>query len=108
MAEMTFKNCKIEKIVDGDTVDVIADLGFHVSTKVRIRLAYINAPEMSDAAGLEAKSTLSGLCLGADVSLTCHGKDRYGRWIGTLERKTDHLILNDEMIRLGMADKVNY
>lgn len=108
MAEMTFKNCKVEKIIDGDTVDVIADLGFSVSAKVRIRLAYINAPEMSDKLGLEAKSTLAALCSGADVSMICHGRDRYGRWIGTLERKTDHLILNDEMIRLGLADKVNY
>jgi micrococcal nuclease len=108
MAEVTYKNCRIERVVDGDTVDVIVDLGFFVSTKTRIRLAYINAPEVGDAAGVEAKNTLAALCLGAEVVLTCHGRDRYGRWIGTLERKTDHLNLNDEMIRLGCAVAVKY
>ena len=36
---------KIVKVVDGDTVDVIIDLGFHTTVKKRIRLYGINTPE---------------------------------------------------------------
>ena len=36
---------EVVKIVDGDTVDVIIDLGFNLSKKERIRLAGIDTPE---------------------------------------------------------------
>lgn len=38
-------NCKLLKIVDGDTIDVLIDLGFHIYIKERVRLYGINAPE---------------------------------------------------------------
>ena len=62
-----YEFCRIEKIVDGDTVDVGVDLGFHVTTKVRVRLARINAPETYTEDGQEAKSQLAALCSGAEV-----------------------------------------
>ena len=36
---------EIIKIVDGDTVDIVIDLGFDLSKKERVRLAGIDAPE---------------------------------------------------------------
>mgnify|MGYP003636280560 FL=1 len=38
-------NCKVEKIVDGDTVDVVLDLGFNILHKCRVRLYGIDTPE---------------------------------------------------------------
>ena len=38
-------NCKVEKIVDGDTIDVVLDLGFDILYKSRIRLYGIDTPE---------------------------------------------------------------
>ena len=38
--------CEIERIVDGDTVDCIIDLGFGVKIKERVRLDGIDAPEV--------------------------------------------------------------
>ena len=38
-------NCKIVRVVDGDTVDVVIDLGFNLSKKERVRLAGIDSPE---------------------------------------------------------------
>ena len=35
----------LEKIVDGDTIDVAIDLGFDVCTKQRVRLLGIDTPE---------------------------------------------------------------
>lgn len=38
-------NAKITRVVDGDTFDVIVDLGFYISFAIRIRLEGINTPE---------------------------------------------------------------
>ena len=38
-------NAKVERVVDGDTVDAMVDLGFSTHKKVRIRMMGINAPE---------------------------------------------------------------
>ena len=35
----------VQRVVDGDTIDVVLDLGFNVSLKERVRLYGINAPE---------------------------------------------------------------
>mgnify|MGYP003647432670 CR=1 FL=1 len=37
--------CKVERVVDGDTIDVNIDLGFDVCTKQRVRLLGIDTPE---------------------------------------------------------------
>ena len=37
--------CTVERVVDGDTIDVILDLGFDVSFKTRVRLYAIDTPE---------------------------------------------------------------
>lgn len=36
----------ITKVVDGDTVDAVIDLGFTISVRERFRLLGINAPEI--------------------------------------------------------------
>jgi len=108
MSTRLYTNCRVDKIVDGDTVDIVVDLGFYVSTKVRVRLAGINAPETNTSEGLASKSQLAALCSGAEVKMYCEGKDRYGRWIAGLIRKTDDLDINNEMVRLGCAVAVKY
>jgi len=37
--------CKVTRVIDGDTVDVLADLGFNVYKKLRVRLHGIDTPE---------------------------------------------------------------
>lgn len=39
-------NANVLRVVDGDTVDVVADLGFHTWMKMRLRLRGIDAPEL--------------------------------------------------------------
>jgi len=38
-------NAKVTRVVDGDTVDALVDLGFDTWKKVRIRMMGLNAPE---------------------------------------------------------------
>ena len=101
----TYPCARVERVVDGDTLVVVVDLGFYISITIRVRLAEINAPEKPTPDGMSAWSELSALCNGAEVSLECHGHDPYGRWIAKVKRKSDDLDLGQEMLRLGMAVK---
>ena len=48
-------NAKVVKIVDGDTIDALVDLGFDTWKQVRIRMHGMNAPE-SRTRDLEEKN----------------------------------------------------
>ena len=78
----------IERVVDGDTIDVTLDLGFDVRLyKQRCRLAGIDTPESRtrDLAekklGLAAKDRLIELC-SKPISIKSFGKGKYGRILG--------------------------
>jgi len=82
---------KLERVVDGDTIDADIDLGFDVSVKKRIRLQGINAPESrtrdleEKARGLAAKDRLKAILEGAkEIQLCSHGVGKYGRCLGEL------------------------
>lgn len=77
----------VVKIVDADTVDIMVDLGFLTSTKVRIRLFGIDAPELRTDEGKRAKAALlEKMPLGSKIiakTFKIPG-DKYGRWLGKL------------------------
>jgi len=82
---------KLDRVVDGDTIDAYIDLGFDVSVKKRIRFVGINTPESrtrdleEKARGLAAKDRVKQLLEGADViQLESHGVGKYGRCLGEL------------------------
>ena len=82
---------KLDRVVDGDTIDAYIDLGFDVSVKKRIRFMGINTPESrtrdleEKARGLAAKDRVKQLLEGADViQLQSHGVGKYGRCLGEL------------------------
>ena len=102
----------VDRIVDGDTIDVILDLGFDLKMESRIRFAGINAPEsrtrdpVEKEQGLAAKryvedwiSALEGRII-IQTSLDDRGK--YGRILGRI-LSDDGDCLNDEMVSLGHA-----
>ena len=82
---------KLDRVVDGDTVDDYIDLGFDVSVKKRIRFMGINTPESrtrdleEKAKGLAAKERVKELLEGCEnIKLTSHGVGKYGRCLGEL------------------------
>ena len=79
---------ELDRVVDGDTIDVILDLGFDVKLhKQRARLAGIDTPESrtrnleEKALGLKAKDRLIELCSG-ELKIKSLGKGKYGRILG--------------------------
>ena len=77
----TYFVSSVDRVVDGDTVDVIIDLGFDLTKKERVRLAGIDTPESrtrdleEKAMGLEAKDHLTGMLKGADRLIVRTEKD---------------------------------
>ena len=77
---------KLDRVLDGDTIDAHIDLGFDIHVKKRIRFQGINAPESrtrdleEKARGLAAKDRLKNLLEGAnEIQLKSHGVGKYGR-----------------------------
>jgi micrococcal nuclease len=82
---------ELVRVVDGDTVDLIIDLGFDTSRKERFRLYGIDAPEVNTLAGKAAKAWLEDalMPLGAiyvqTIQLETKAKrDKYGRFLAVL------------------------
>ena len=79
---------ELDRVVDGDTVGVILDLGFDVKLhKQRVRLHGIDTPESrtrnlaEKKLGLAAKERLKELCVGT-FKVKSLGKGKYGRILG--------------------------
>jgi micrococcal nuclease len=104
---------KVENVVDGDTIDVLIDLGFDILFQSRVRLAGIDTPESrtkdlsEKALGLEAKEYLKKYFKDAKSVVIKTEKmdssEKYGRILGWVYVNGDTVSLNDKMINDGYA-----
>tara|TARA_R100000315_G_scaffold6090_1_gene2077 strand:+ start:705 stop:1124 length:420 start_codon:yes stop_codon:yes gene_type:complete len=101
-------NCEVTRIVDGDTVDVIIDLGFDISYKSRVRLYGIDTPESrtrnkdEKVRGLMSKQYLvDELSKGQVVIKTYKDKKgKFGRVLGEMyvaDRNINLMMVDDYM-----------
>ena len=112
-----FRVVSIDRVVDGDTIDVSIDLGFDLIKKERVRIAGIDTPEKrtrdleEKALGLDAtewmKKNLEDTIAGDD-ELTIRtelvgGMGKYGRLLGWLYVGESDVSLNEIMIEQGYA-----
>ena len=112
-----FRVVEINRVVDGDTIDVTIDLGFDLFKKERVRVAGVDTPEKrtkdldEKALGLDAtywmKSKLEGAIDGDDDLVIrtelVGGMGKYGRLLGWLYIGDAELSLNEQMIEEGYA-----
>ena len=112
-----FRVVSIDRVVDGDTIDVSIDLGFDLIKKERVRIAGIDTPEKrtrdleEKALGIDAtnwmKKNLEDTIAGDD-ELTIRtelvgGMGKYGRLLGWLYVGESDVSLNEIMIEEGYA-----
>ena len=112
-----FRVTEVTKVVDGDTIDVVIDLGFDIYKHERVRIAGIDTPEKrtrdleEKALGIDAtnwmKYTLQDTLKGEN-ELTIRtelkgGVGKYGRLLGWLYVGDSDLSLNEQMITEGYA-----
>ena len=103
----------LDRVVDGDTIDVKIDLGFDVSIKKRVRFAGINAPESrtrdleEKARGLAAKDRVKAI-LAENPSFTLESTEigKYGRVLGKIHisildgvEGLTQICLNEQLIK---------
>jgi micrococcal nuclease len=104
---------KVENVVDGDTIDVLIDLGFDILFQSRVRLAGIDTPESrtkdlkEKALGLESKEYLKKALKDAKSVVIktekMNSSEKYGRILGWVYVNGDTVSLNDMMINDGYA-----
>ncbi len=104
---------KVENVVDGDTIDVLIDLGFDILFSSRVRLAGIDTPESrtkdlkEKALGLESKEYLKKALKDAKSVVIktekMNSSEKYGRILGWIYVNDDTVSLNDMMINDGYA-----
>ena len=113
-----FRVTEINKVLDGDTIDVTIDLGFDLYKKERVRIAGVDTPEKrtrdleEKALGIDAtnwlKKKLEDTIAGDGDELSIRtelvgGMGKYGRLLGWLYINEDQLSLNEQMITEGYA-----
>jgi len=113
-----FRVTKIDKVLDGDTIDVTIDLGFDLYKKERVRVAGVDTPEKrtrdleEKALGIDAtnwlKKKLEDTIAGEGDELTIRtelvgGTGKYGRLLGWLYINECPVSLNEQMIEEGYA-----
>ena len=102
-------NATVTKVVDGDTIDAMVDLGFGTWKKVRIRMHGINAPESrtrdleEKKKGLAAKARLIEMLEENEKHfiLISHGVGKFGRCLGEIYIKGHNTSLNKQLISEG-------
>ena len=112
-----FRVTEITKVLDGDTIDVVIDLGFDLYKKERVRIAGVDTPEKrtrdaeEKSLGLDAtnwlKEKLEGAIAGDDDLIIrtelVGGVGKYGRLLGWLYIGDATISLNEQMIDAGYA-----
>ena len=112
-----FRVTAINRVVDGDTIDVTIDLGFDLYKKERVRIAGVDTPEKrtrdleEKALGIDATNWMKEQledAINGESELTIRtelkgGMGKYGRLLGWLYVGDADISLNEAMIIAGYA-----
>ena len=106
-------NAEVLRVVDGDTVDVLIDVGFSTFKKERVRLHGINTPECrtrdleEKKKGLAAKDRLETLIASCDnrcvIKTELDKKGKYGRILGVIHSPNKKKNFNRMLVSEGHA-----
>ncbi len=103
----TYKVKKIDRVVDGDTVDIFIDLGFGLTKKERVRVAGIDTPESrtrdlyEKKLGKEAAAYLEEQLKDTTIIIKTEKDGKYGRMLGWLYKEGETISIQEDMIARG-------
>jgi micrococcal nuclease len=100
----------VTRTVDGDTIIASTSLGFDVYKNVDIRLADINAPELSTPEGVKSAAYLKNLIEGKTIYFNSKKYDKYKRSIAEifLDNIEGATSVNAMIVAAGMAVSKHY
>ena len=104
---------KVHRIIDGDTIDVVIDLGFEMSSRQRLRLYGINTPEVrtrdleEKARGKAAKARLLQLINNSkrEVIIQTLKRGKYGRILAKILNPDTRENFNQMLLKEGHATR---
>jgi endonuclease YncB( thermonuclease family) len=101
----------VERVVDGDTAHFKIDLGLDLSTRMTIRLARLNTPELPTAEGSAARDYLARRLKEGEIILRTlkDRREKYGRYLGEVDVVGPDSIrrnVNDELVEKGFAKRM--
>ena len=91
---------RVIKVIDGDTIWVKTN-----NKHIKIRLSYIDAPELKQTYGVRSKNFLTNLILDKNVQINANKKDRYNRHLGEvyIHSANESVFVNAKMLKSGNA-----
>lgn len=102
------------RVIDGDTIDCVVDLGFCFSAKMRLRLLGVDTPELNskDVASRDrantAKAHVIAKILGKEIIVETRKHDSFGRYLADVYYHDPvamtNVCLNTELLRTRLAD----
>lgn len=101
---MTYEyNAQVVRWVDGDTVELDADLGFHIRYRDHFRLLGVDTAERGKPLAAEGKALSISLApAGSTVHIKTTKGDKYGRWLTTVTTAAGEDV-STELISAGLA-----
>lgn len=91
----------VYNVVDGDTIDVLIDLGFKVSIKQRLRLNGIDTPERGQQGFDEAKTWLTNQVLNQQVNIKTTKVSKWGYYLADVTMGS--VLINESLIDQKLA-----
>ena len=101
----------VERVIDGDTIWVVIDVGFGTQVREKLRLRGLDCPELGSEEGEAAKRFVTKLLsVGAKILLkTTRSEDKYGRYVADVmlnDEEGKQIYLNNLLLEKGYAVRV--
>lgn len=98
----------VTKVIDGDTIQCVVDLPFHIKIEERFRLINVDCPEVrgsTKVAGSVAADFVKSKIENKIVSITSYKDDSFGRWLADVYYTENDISihLNGQLLDLGLA-----
>lgn len=104
---------ELVRVVDGDTVRLRVDVGFHLTFEENFRLADIDTPEVrgkEKVEGLRSKAAMEQMLAeeieqGEGIKIQTFNEGKFGRWLATIISVKTGASLNQRMLTEGYAKR---
>ena len=107
---------KLDSVVDGDTVRLIADLGFYIKAEIKVRFNKVNAKPLATAQGKKAKEFVEEELAGCSLVVETTKRDKYARYVSYIYYHPTHKkfvdivrdgkLINEEIVKAKLAKQV--
>ena len=108
----TYKVLRIDRVVDGDTVDATIDLGFNITIKQRLRIINVDTPELRSSDPEERVRAVAAkefaeqwLSANGQMVVTTYKDDKWGRMLGDFRREHQAESFSEALLSSGHAVK---